>query len=158
MEGRTYRYFQGEPLFAFGYGLSYTTFELDNLCLEPDRVAVGDEITLHVDVTNSGARTGDEVMQVYIRHPEATVPRPIKELKGFKRISLQPGERKMVTFVLHTHQLGYYDEAMRYAVHPGTVEVLVGNSSQHLPLSGSFVITGSQTEVDKVYLSQAILE
>jgi beta-glucosidase len=111
-----------------------------------------------VDVTNSGPRTGDEVVQVYIRHPDATVPRPIKELKGFKRVSLQPGERRRVTFILHTHQLGYYDEAMRYTVHPGTVEVLVGNSSQHLPLSGSVVITGSQTEVDKVYLSRASLK
>jgi beta-glucosidase len=150
MEGRTYRYFQGEPLYPFGHGLSYTTFELDNLRLEADRVPVGDEVTLHVDVTNSGELAGDEVVQLYVRHPGATVPRPIKELKGFKRVSLQPGERKTVTFVLHTHQLGYYDEAMRYAVHPGTVEVLLGNSSQHLPLSGSFVITGSQTKVDKV--------
>jgi beta-glucosidase len=157
MEGRTYRYFQGEPLFAFGHGLSYTTFELDNLRLEPDRVPVGAEVTLHVDVTNSGTLAGDEVVQVYIRHPEATVPRPLKELKGFKRISLQPGERKMVTFVLHTHQLGYYDQAMRYAVHPGTVEVLVGHASDHLPLSGQFEIVGQRTEEDssKVFFSQA---
>jgi beta-glucosidase len=157
MEGRTYRYFQGEPLFAFGHGLSYTTFELDNLRLEPDRVPVGAEVTLHVDVTNSGTLAGDEVVQVYIRHPEATVPRPLKELKGFKRISLQPGERKMVTFVLHTHQLGYYDQAMRYAVHPGTVEVLVGHASDHLPLSGQFEIVGQRTEADssKVFFSQA---
>ena len=158
MEGRTYRYFQGEPLFAFGHGLSYTTFELDNLRLETDKVPVGDQVTLHLNVTNSGALAGDEVVQLYVRHPDASVPRPIKELKGFKRVSLQPGERKTVTFSLHTHLLGYYDEAMRYAVHPGTVEVLVGNSSQHLPLSGSFMITGTQTEVDKVFFSRASLE
>ena len=130
MEGRTYRYFGGEPLFPFGYGLSYTTFEFGRFADSPsagyNRRAGGRQ---RLDVTNTGELAGDEVVQLYVRHPGAAVPRPIKELKGFKRIHLEPGESKTVTFSLHTQQLGYYDEAMHYAIHPGTVEVLVGRSS-----------------------------
>jgi beta-glucosidase len=103
MEGRTYRYFREEPLFAFGHGLSYTTFEFDNLHIGQSKVEVGGQVAISVDVTNVGHRTGDEVVQLYVRHPDATVPRPVKELKGFKRITLEPGERKTVTFTLHTH-------------------------------------------------------
>ncbi len=107
-------------------------------------------------MTNIGDRSGDEVVQLYIRHPDASVPRPIKELKGFKRITLGPGERKTVTFSLHTHQLGYYDETMQYAVQPGTVEVMVGNASDHLPLTGRFEIAGepADTDTQKVFFSQ----
>ncbi len=167
MEGRTYRYFRGEPLFAFGHGLSYTTFEFDNLHIAPSEVEVGGEVAISVDVTNAGDRAGDEVVQLYVRQPDTTVPRPIlglssrrrietKELKGFKRITLQPGKRKTVTFTLHTHQLGYYDEAVRYVVQPGTVEVMIGNSSKHLPLSGQFEIVGQRASVGsaKVFFSQ----
>jgi beta-glucosidase len=158
MEGRTYRYLRKEPLFPFGFGLSYTQFAFGNLRMDRAQVAVGDEISVSLDVTNTGDRAGDQVVQLYVRHPDATMPRPAKELKGFKRISLEPGERKTMIFGLHTHQLGYYDETMRYAVHPGSVEVLVGDSSQHLPLSGRFEITGSPTEVSKVFFSRACLE
>jgi beta-glucosidase len=155
MEGRTYRYFRGDPLFPFGFGLSYTTFEFDNLHISQSQVRVGSQVTVSCDVTNTGDRTGDEVVQLYIRHPDATVPRPIKELKGFKRITLEPGERKTVTFALHTHQLGYYDETNQYAVHPGTVAVMVGNASDHLPLTDQFEIVGQRTDVgtDKVFFS-----
>ena len=158
MEGRTYRYFRGEPLFPFGYGLSYTTFEFDNLRIDPSEVGVRGQFAVSVDVTNTGDRAGDEAVQLYIRHRAATVPRPIKELKGFKRISLQPGERKTVTFALHTNQLGYYDEEMRFVVRPGTVEIMVGYSSQHLPLSGTLEITGQTTDAssDKVFFSSAV--
>ncbi len=154
MEGRTYRYFHGQPLFPFGHGLSYTTFELEKLHLDCSEVQVGGQVNVSIDVTNTGSRAGDTVVQLYVNHPDATVPRPIKELKGFRRISLKPGERKTVTFGLHTHQLGYYDQALRYAVHPGLVEVLVGHSSQDLPLAGRFKILGSRTEVSKVFSSQ----
>jgi beta-glucosidase len=153
MEGRTYRYFRGEPLFPFGYGLSYTTFEFSALRIAPSQVIIGEQVAVSADVTNTGDRAGDEVVQLYVRHPDAAVPRPLKELKGFKRIGLEPGERKTVTFILHTHQLGYYDEAMHYAIHPGAVEVLVGSSSQHLPLAGRFEIAGPRTEASKVFFS-----
>ena len=160
MEGRTYRYFRGEPLFPFGFGLSYTTFELDNLHIDQSEAEAGGEVAISVDVTNTGDRTGDEVVQLYVRHPDATVPRPIKDLKGFKRITLQPGERKTVSFTLHTHQLGYYDETMRYAVHPGKVGVMVGNSSDHLPLTEAFEINGQAVDIsdDKVFFSDVNLE
>jgi len=160
MEGRTYRYFRGEPLFPFGHGLSYTTFEFDNLHVDPPQVQAGGQVAISTDVTNTGDRTGDEVVQLYVRHPDATVPRPIKELKGFKRITLEPGERKIVTFLVHTHQLGYYDEAMCYAVHPGKVGVMVGSSSDHLPLTGTFEINGQAVDIsdDKVFFSDVNLE
>ena len=155
MAGRTYRYFHGEPLFPFGHGLSYTTFDFRDLRIRPAHITIGEQATVSVNVTNTGQRAGDEVVQLYVWHPEAAVPRPIKELKGFKRIHLGPGECKTVTFRLHTHQLGYYDESLRYAVPPGPVEVLVGRSSEGLPLAGRFEIVGEQTQVDKVFFSQA---
>ena len=129
---------------------------LYNLHIDQSKAEVGGEVAVSVDVTNTGDRTGDEVVQLYVRHPDATVPRPIKELKGFKRITLQPGECKTVTFALHTHQLGYYDEAVRYVVQPGTIEVMIGNSSEHLQLSGQFEIVGQRADVGsaKVFFSQ----
>jgi len=147
-------------LFPFGYGLSYTTFEFDNLHIDQSKVEVGGEVAISIDVTNTGGRTGDEVVQLYVRHPDANVPRPIKELKGFKRITLEPGERKTVTFLVHTHQLGHYDEGMRYAVQPGKVEVMVGNSSDHLPLTGTFEINRQTTDAsdDKVFFSRIGIE
>jgi len=92
------------------------------------------------DVTNTGGRAGDEVVQLYVRHPGAAAPRPIRELKGYQRIRLEPGERKTVTFNLQPRQLGYHDGAPHTAAHTGVVEVRVGSSSQHLPLAGRFEI------------------
>ncbi len=160
MEGRTYRYLCKEPLFPFGFGLSYTDFAFNDLAVDRAQVPVGSEVTVSVEVTNTGERVGDEVVQLYIRHPDAAVPRPIQELKGFKRVSLEPGERKRVAFTMDTKLLGYYDEAMRYAIVPGMVEVLVGDSSEHLPLTGQFEIVGQVTEVgdDKVFSSQVVVE
>jgi len=160
MEGRTYRYFRAEPLFAFGHGLSYTTFEFDSLHIDRSTVKAGGSVVVSLDVTNTGDRTGDEVVQLYVRHRDATVPRPVKELKGFKRITLQPGERKTVTFILHTHQLGLCDEAMQFVLQPGTVEVMVGKASNHLPLTGTFEIAGQTTDIsdDKVFFSGVNVE
>jgi beta-glucosidase len=147
MEGRTYRYFEGEPLFAFGYGLSYTEFLFDNLQISPGRIRAGDQVTVSCEVTNTGDRAGDEVVQLYIRHPQATVPCPIKALKGFARITLEPGETKTVTFILHTDLLAIYDENVSHVVQPGLVDVMVGNSSDSLPLSGQLEIVGPPAEV-----------
>jgi beta-glucosidase len=156
MEGRTYRYFRGESLFAFGHGLSYATFQFDNLHIGQSEVRVGSQVAIRADVTNTGDRAGDEVVQLYVRHRDAPATRPAKELKGFKRITLQPGERKTVTFTLHTHQLGICDEAMQFVVQPGTIEVMVGNSSQHLPLTGTFEVVGQRAGIstEKVFFSQ----
>jgi beta-glucosidase len=160
MDGRTYRYFQGEPLFPFGHGLSYTTFQFDNLHIDQSAVKAGSKVQVKIDVTNTGDRVGDEVVQLYVRHRDATVPRPIKELKGFKRVTLQPGERKTVIFTLYAHQLGLYDEAMRHVVQPGTVEVMIGGSSYHLPLVGTFEITGQITDIgdDAIFFSDVKVE
>jgi beta-glucosidase len=156
MEGRTYRYFRGEPLFPFGYGLSYTTFKFENLRIGQAKVRARGSVAISVDVTNTGDRDGDEVVQLYTRHSAAPPLHHIKELNGFKRLSFQPGERRTVTFILSTDQLAFCDEAKRLAVQPGTVEVMVGSSSQHLPLSGTFEIVGQPADVsaDKVFFSQ----
>jgi beta-glucosidase len=158
MEGRTYRYFRGDPLYAFGHGLSYTHFEFEGLHIDPSPVQVGGQVTVRVDVTNTGPRSGDEVVQLYVRHLAATVPRPIRELKGFQRIRLEPGQRRTVTFVLPTHQLGYHDEAMHYAVHPGPVEVGIGRSSRDLPLTGRIEIVGQRAYVDRAFFSSVRVE
>jgi beta-glucosidase len=160
MEGRTYRYFEGEPLFPFGYGLSYTTFEFENLRIDQPEVKARGRVAVSVDVTNTGDRDGDEVVQLYTRHSAAPPPHPIKELNGFKRLSFRPGERKTVTFVLSTDQLAFCNEAKRLMVQPGTAEVMVGSSSRRLPLSGTFEIVGQPADVsaDKVFFSQVQVE
>lgn len=154
MENRTYRYFTGEPLYAFGYGLSYTTFNYGNLCLDRSEVEAGGKVHISVDVTNCGSRTGDEVVQLYTRQ-WAAPPRPLKELKGYKRISLEPGQCKTVTFALYANQLSVYDDELLAALHPDTVEVMIGRSSDFLPLKGTFKIVGPTTCVkdDKIFFS-----
>lgn len=160
MEGRTYRYFEGEPLFPFGFGLSYTQFRFDNLQISPGRIQAGDRVTVGCDVANVGDRTGDEVVQLYIRHPQAIVPRPIRELKGFARITLEPGETKRVTFVLHTDLLATYGEHARQAVQPGAIDLMLGSASDCLPLTGQLEVIGQPVEVgrDKIFLSIAQVE
>lgn len=125
MKGRTYRYFEQEPLFAFGYGLSYTKFAYGNLTV-PDEAKAGDDINISVEVQNTGKLAGDEVVQLYIKDTEASVPVPIRSLQGFKRIHLQPGEKQVVEFKLQPKQLAVIDENVKYVVEPGTFEIAVG--------------------------------
>jgi len=155
MDGRTYRFFQGAPLFPFGHGLSYTSFRYDNLSIDRSAAAAGESVNISAEVTNAGTRAGDEVVQLYIRQASAA-DRLIKELKGFKRISLMPGECKRVTFTLSVNQLADYDDELLAAVRPGQVEIMVGNSSANLPLRGSFEIAGPTTGVrdEKVFFSR----
>ena len=129
--GRTYMYFQGTPLYPFGYGLSYTTFAYANLTLSSPTLASGGQITVSVDVTNSGAVAGDEVVQLYVSYPTTTgVPRPIKQLRGFQRITLAPGAKQTVSMPLTSDQLAYWDTtSSAFKVQPGTVTVMVGSSS-----------------------------
>lgn len=137
-----YRYYDEkgiEPLFPFGYGLSYTTFVYDELRLSADRYSPGDEIQVQVDVTNTGARAGQEVVQLYLRDVESSLVRPQKELKAFAKVQLDPGETKTVTLTLHEEDLAFYDDAKNaWVVEPGTFEVLVGRSAGDLRLSGEF--------------------
>jgi beta-glucosidase len=121
-----------EPLFAFGHGLSYTSFELDNVKVDPPSIGVAGRATVTVDVTNTGTRAGDEVVQLYIRDRVSSVTRPVKELRGFERVSLAPGEKKTVRFTLGPEALRLTDESMARVVEPGLFDVMVGTNSTSL--------------------------
>jgi beta-glucosidase len=138
MENRTYRYFRGEPLYPFGYGLSYTRFEYSGLRLSSDRLAADGSLEVTLDVRNVGDRDGDEVVQLYVRDVEPRHPAPIRALRGFERVHLRKGERKPVRFTLvPARDLAYYDEEKTaFAVEPGEFEVEVGASSRDLRLRG----------------------
>jgi beta-glucosidase len=128
------------PLFPFGYGLSYTKFKISNLQLSTPRIDVNGKLTVSVEVENVGGRVGDEVVQLYIRDPVATMTRPVKELKGFQRVTLQPGEKRRVEFVLSSEQLGFWNREMRYVVEPGEFRVMVGPNSADV-IEAKFVVT-----------------
>ncbi len=136
MAGRTYRYFDGEPLYAFGHGLSYTRFEYGRLALDRARVAADGSFTASVEVRNAGQRAGDEVVQLYLRPVDPRRARARRELRGFDRIALAPGESRTVSFTLTpATDLRHYDEAAgTYAVDPGEYEVEVGASSADIRL------------------------
>jgi len=138
--GRAYDYINmtGSPLFPFGYGLGYTTFEYSNLKIEVDKKTW--TVKVSVDVKNTGDREGDEVVQLYIRDKISSIARPFKELKGFKRINLKPGEIKTVTFKLTPNDLATYDEDMRRIVESGEFEVMIGSSSEDIRAKGVFNI------------------
>jgi len=129
------------PLFPFGHGLSYTKFKITNLQLSAPRIDANGKLTVSVDVENVGARAGDEVVQLYIRDPVATMTRPVKELKGFQRVSLQPGQKRRVEFVLDREHLGFWNREMRYVVEPGEFRVMVGSSSADV-IDARFEVAG----------------
>lgn len=147
MRNRTYKYFEGDPLYPFGYGLSYTKFKYDNLII-PDESINGNEVKLSVDVTNIGDRAGDEVVQLYIRDIEASVPVPLRSLQGFKRIYLEPGETKTVDFVVTPKQLSLITDNSMRIVEPGIFEISLGgilpgyNSESTGTITGEITITG----------------
>jgi beta-glucosidase len=128
------------PLFPFGHGLSYTQFEYSNLTID----ATDTHATIRAEIKNIGSRAGDEVVQLYIRDEVASVPRPVKELKGFKRIHLAPNESRIVVFELPFDVLAFYDEATQLVVEPGTIQVMLGSSSQDIRLRGAFEVTGQK--------------
>jgi beta-glucosidase len=128
------------PAFEFGYGLSYTTFDFTNLRIEPGRISLTGKASILVDVKNTGNRAGEEVVQLYINDVVASITRPVKELKGFKRIALEPGEIRTVEFELPAQALGFYDKNMRFTVEPGTFKVMVGRSSKDIVLEGEFEV------------------
>ncbi|MCK4296038.1 MAG: beta-glucosidase BglX [Candidatus Marinimicrobia bacterium] len=120
------------PQFPFGYGLSYTKFNYSNLRINSGKISLSDSLVVEVEVKNHGDRTGDEVVQLYIHDLVASVTRPVKELKGFRRITLAPNENIKVKFVLHPEQLGFYNCEMEYITEPGKFEVMVGGNSVDL--------------------------
>jgi len=125
MKGHTYRYFGGEPLYPFGYGLSYTKFKYADLVV-PKAVQVGQDITISIDVQNIGKRAGEEVVQLYVTDVKASVPVPIRSLKAFKRLHLKSGEKKTVKFILTPKDLSLIDKEFNRVVEPGIFEVAVG--------------------------------
>lgn len=137
-DGKTYMYFKGEPLYPFGFGLSYTNFQYSNLKTSAPQAAKDGAITVSVDVTNTGSRAGDAVVQLYVKHLQSKVVRPREELKGFQRVTVQPNETKTVQIPLKTSTLAYWDEKLRdFRVETEPVKVMVGSSSADLPLSAT---------------------
>jgi beta-glucosidase len=133
--GRTYMYFRQKPLYPFGYGLSYTTFAYSNLRTSAEQLKHDGEITMSVEVRNIGSRAGDEVVEMYVAHVNSKVERPIEELKGFKRIALQPGETKTVSLPLKASVLAYWNSAKgAFEVETDQVNVRVGSSSENIKL------------------------
>ncbi|MEJ0043354.1 MAG: glycoside hydrolase family 3 C-terminal domain-containing protein [Rhizomicrobium sp.] len=114
------------PLFPFGFGLSYTTFDISAPRLSADTIRPDGSVTVSVDVKNTGTRAGDQVVQLYLHQQVASVTRPVKELKGFQRVALAPGESKTLTFTVGTHELRMFDENMKRVVEPGAFDIMVG--------------------------------
>ncbi|MGD0154754.1 MAG: glycoside hydrolase family 3 C-terminal domain-containing protein [Terracidiphilus sp.] len=135
-DGYTYMYFKGEPLYPFGYGLSYTTFKYSNLHTSSQRLASDGTITVSVDVTNTGSRSGDAVVEMYVQHLGSKVERPQEELEGFKRVTLQPNETRTVEIPLQASQLAWWDQKLPgFRVEAEPVKVLIGNSSADIEAS-----------------------
>jgi beta-glucosidase len=131
------------PLYPFGHGLSYTSFEYSDLAFSAPRMEAAGEIEVSVRVRNSGSRAGDEVVQLYMRDPVASVARPVSQLRGFHRLHLEPGEARTVTFKLSAGQFALYAQSGRWVVEPGRIDIMVGASSADIRLRGSFDIIGA---------------
>ena len=130
------------PLFAFGHGLSYTSFGYDDLAVSPDRVPTDGIAEIACTVRNSGSRAGTEVVQLYLSDPVASVTRPLRWLAGFVRVPLEPGEARRVRFRLHADQVAFSGRSGRRVVEPGEICIGIGGASDNLPLTGSFMLHG----------------
>jgi beta-glucosidase len=129
-----------DPLFVFGHGLSYTTFDISNLRLTSTSVSPGGSTRASVDVTNTGSRTGDEVVQLYIHDPVASISQPVRRLRGFQRVTLEPGQTRRVMFTLDRSDFGFYDNRGKFVVESGQIDVYAGNSSS-ASMKQSFTVT-----------------
>ena len=156
MQGRTYRYLQREPLYPFGYGLSYTRFEYADARVSRARIGAGDDVEISATVKNTGARAGDEVVQLYLKDLEASCRVPHHSLRGFQRITLAPGESRRVTFRLAPRDLSLIDDAGRRVLEPGRFRASIGGSQPdprsvaltgQAPLAVEFELTGDRTEL-----------
>jgi beta-glucosidase len=130
-----------DPLYPFGFGLSYTTFSVSNLKLSSSRMSQRGSIVASVDVKNTGSKAGDDVVQLYIHDPVASISQPVRRLRGFQRVTLDPGETKTVTFRLDASDVGFYDDSGRLVVEPGRIDVYAGDSST-ADMTASFQVSG----------------
>lgn len=138
-----------KPLFPFGHGLSYTEFEYSDLIVNPQQAAVDQTLSIALKVTNTGSRAGDEVVQLYTCDEFASYPRPVKELRGFSRIHLQPGETRTLTFQLPVNMLAYYGQDLDLVLEAGTFKIMVGSSSADIRLESAVEITGESLQIIK---------
>jgi beta-glucosidase len=139
-EWRDYVDLDGSPLYPFGHGLSYTRFEYSGLRIEPAAILAGGTVTIRLEVANTGDRAGDEVVQLYVSDLVSSMTRPVKELKGFRKVSLKPGEKQPVEFILTPDDLMFLNRHLEWVVEPGEFAVSVGRSSEDLPLTGRFTV------------------
>jgi beta-glucosidase len=157
MRGRTYRYFEGEPLYPFGFGMSYTRFKYSNLKLNRNTVKAGDNVTITTEVQNVGDFAGDEVAQLYVTDSVASAPVPLRTLAGVKRLYLRPAERQSISFTLTPRQMSMIDNSGRRVIEPGEFLVSVGGKQPGFKgradaqstdvLSSRFVVAGKVTEI-----------
>ena len=157
MDGRTYRFFTGPPLYPFGHGLSYTKFRYSGLAVSSPRVPAGESVTVGATVENSGTRAGDEVVQLYLTDVQASVRVPIRSLAGIERVHLQPGERRVVSFTINPRQLAVIANDGRTIVEPGEFKVSIGGKQPGFTgtadaattgfVVGRFSLTGKPTEL-----------
>ena len=130
-----------DPAYVFGYGLSYSTFDVSNLQLSSTRVSPSGKITASVDVKNTSGPRGDDVVQLYIHDPVASISQPVRRLRGFQRVTLDPQQKKTVTFTLDSSDFGFYDNSGKFVVEPGAIDVYAGDSSK-ATMTKSFTVTG----------------
>jgi len=138
-----------KPLFPFGHGLSYTQFEYSNLSLDKGSAGLDEALRVSLDVSNIGKVAGDEVVQLYTSDEYAEFPRPVKELRGFVRLHLLPGEKNSIRFNLPINMLAYYGEGLKLVLEPGTVKILVGSSSEDIRLQAAFEVRGESKQIVK---------
>ncbi len=139
--GKPYADMSPEPLFDFGYGLSYTRFEYSNLRFDRTSIAPGGNVTISLDVKNTGKSSGEEVVQLYLRDVVSSVTTPVKQLRGFEKVALAAGETKTVRFVLRPEHLALLDRNLKWVVEPGKFEVMVGSSAKGIRLTGALEVT-----------------
>jgi beta-glucosidase len=138
--GDDYNNLSGQPLFPFGFGLSYTQFEYSNLVLDQKQIRSSDSVHIQLTVKNTGARDGDEVVQLYLRDELASVARPVMELKGFQRVHLKAGQSQQLSFVMGPEQLSMLDKDLKPVVEPGLFRIMIGASSKDIRLRGVFEV------------------
>ena len=145
MQGRTYRYFKGDPLYPFGYGLSYTRFDYSNLRFQSTTIKAGEPVKVSVDVMNAGDREGDEVVQLYLTDTAASAPVPLRSLVGFDRTFLRPREKRTVSFTITPRQMSLIDDGGKRVIEPGEFTINIGGGQ--VGLKGTFKVSGERFDV-----------